>query len=90
MSRPGEQQIGITNDIKVRMAHHRHGGWTEIEIVGPFPGEEVLALETEFKRWLASEIGVVPGTRENWSTTKLEVHSLAELKKASDLETSLF
>ena len=74
MERPGEQQLGITNDIKERMTHHRHNGWSEIEIIGPYAGEVVLDLETRLKRWLASDIGEVKGTRENWSTRDLEVH----------------
>lgn len=90
MERPGEQQLGITHDIKERMTHHRHNGWSEIEIIGPYPGEVVLDLETRLKRWLASDIGVVEGTRENWSTKDLEVHSLKELKKYSGIETELF
>ena len=90
MERPGEQQLGITNNIKERMTHHHHDGWNEIEIVGPHPGEVVLDLETQFKRWIASEIGVMKGTRENWNTAKLEVKSLAELKKVSGISTDLF
>ena len=73
MKRPGEQQFGITSNIKECMIHHRHDGWTEIEYVSPYSGEEVLTLETSFRRWLATDIGVVKGSRENWSTTKLEV-----------------
>ena len=90
MERPGEQQFGITNDIKERMTHHRHDGWTEMEIVGPYPGEEVLNLETRLRRWLASNIGTMPGTKENWSTVKLEVRSLTELKRVSGVETEWF
>lgn len=90
MQRPGEQQLGITNDIKQRMNHHRRDGWTEIEILGPYPGEVILDLETRFKKWLASDIGLVKGTRENWSTSDLEVNSLQELKEASGISTDLF
>ena len=90
MERPGEQQFGITNDIKERMTHHRHDGWTEMEIVGPYPGEKVLDLETCLRRWLARNIETIAGTKENWSTVKLEVCSLAELKRVSGVETEWF
>tara|TARA_Y100001968_G_scaffold289276_1_gene292190 strand:+ start:786 stop:914 length:129 start_codon:yes stop_codon:yes gene_type:complete len=36
------------------------------------------------------EIGSVKGTTENWYTSKLEVHFLAELKEKSGIETSIF
>ena len=80
MERPGEQQFGITNDLKERVTHHRQDGWSEIEVVGPYPGKEVLDLETQLKRWLSTPCGSIDGIRENWSTVKLEVRSLAELK----------
>ena len=59
-------------------------------MVGPFPGEQVLATEKKLKQWLRREVGLVPGTRENWFTAKLEVNSLAELKAVSGVETDLF
>jgi hypothetical protein len=59
-------------------------------MVGPFPGEQVLATEKKLKQWLRREVGLVPGTRENWFTTRLEVNSLAELKALSGVETDLF
>ena len=51
---------------------------------------KVLDTEKAFKRWLKKEIGVMEGTTENWSTTKMEVQSLAELKARSGIETDLF
>jgi hypothetical protein len=59
-------------------------------MVGPFPGEQVLATEKKLKKWLRREVGLVPGTHENWFTAKLEVNSLAELKAVSGVETDLF
>jgi len=32
----------------------------------------------------------MPGTRENWSTSAMEVHSLKELKKKTGIETYIF
>ena len=42
------------------------------------------------EKWLRNEVGLVPGTHENWFTSKLEVRSLAELKAQSGVETELF
>jgi len=39
---------------------------------------------------LKKEIGLVKGTTENWSTTSMEVQSLAELKARSGIKTDLF
>jgi hypothetical protein len=88
--RPGEQQFGITNVPHRRLHTHKTYGWQELEVVGPFPGDQVLALEKKLKRWLRKEVGLVPGTHENWFTASLEVQSLAELKARSGVETGLF
>lgn len=90
MERPGEQQLGITNNIEKRMKTHARNGWIEIDLVGPFDGKEVLQTEKRFKYWLRHSIGLVPGTAENWFTSKMEVRSLKELKEKSNLETNLF
>ena len=42
------------------------------------------------EKWLRNEVGLVPGTHENWFTSKLEVRSLAELKAKSGVDTGLF
>jgi hypothetical protein len=88
--RPGEQQFGITNVPHRRLHTHKTYGWQELEVVGPFPGDQVLALEKKLKKWLRKEVGLVPGTHENWFTASLEVQSLAELKARSGVETDLF
>jgi Probable Zinc-ribbon domain len=90
MQRAGEQQLGITNDLNTRLKVHERNGWSLIEYVGPAPGSVVLGTEVSFKKWLKENIGVVEGTTENWSTTKMEVQSLAELKARSGIETDLF
>ena len=90
LQRPGEQQLGITNFWENRFRIHAQFGWSEVEVLGPFPGDEVLALEKKLKRWLRKEVGLVPGTHENWFTASLEVQSLAELKARSGEETDLF
>ena len=90
LQRPGEQQLGVTNYLDNRLRYHAKRGWSEVEVVGPCPGEAVLTTEKSFKRWLRTAVGLVPGTHENWFTAKLEVQSLAELKAKSGVETELF
>ena len=90
LERPGEQQLGVTNNKERRFRQHGLNGWTEVDFVGPAYGKLVLETETAFKKWLKAEVGVVPGTSENWFTSKLEVRSLAELKAKSGVETELF
>ena len=90
LERPGEQQIGITNNLGQRLRTHKLNGWSKVDAVGPFPGALVLATETLFKKWLRAEVGLVPQTHENWFTSALEVGSLSELKAKSGLETELF
>lgn len=90
MQRPGEQQLGISNDLRQRVRQHEKNGWTLIDSVGPRSGHEVLAVERQFKQWLRSDVGRVPGTHENWFTSTLEVQSLSELKETSGISTNLF
>ena len=91
MERPGEQQLGISNVIIDRLRTHELNGWNLIEhTTEPALGQKVLDTEKAFKKWLKDEIGLMDGTTENWSTTKMEVQSLAELKARSGIETDLF
>lgn len=79
MQRPGEQQIGITNDLTRRVKQHEKNGWTPIDWRGPSSGRDVQKLESSQKKWLRAYIGLVDGTRENWTTVAMEVVSLADL-----------
>ena len=91
MERPGEQQLGISNDFIRRVKTHKGNGWCLIDhTTVPSKGQKVLDTETAFKKWLKKEIGLIKGTTENWSTTSMEVQSLAELKARSGIETDLF
>jgi len=90
MQRPGEQQLGITNELDVRRKTHERNGWTLLEHTEPASGQKVFDTEKAIKKWLKKEIGLMEGTTENWSTTKMEVQSLAELKARSGIETDLF
>jgi len=71
MARAREQQFGITNDLSTRLKTHERNGWRIIESAGPFEGKRVYDLELLFKQWLAKEIGLVPGTKENWFTARM-------------------
>jgi predicted GIY-YIG superfamily endonuclease len=91
MQRPGEQQLGITNDLEGRFKTHMRNGWEALDWTRePAPGKLVYETESRFKKWLRKEIGVIKGTTENWATTSMEVQTLSELKKRSGLETDLF
>ena len=90
MRREGEQQFGITNVLDQRMQLHTRFGWEEIETTGPHDGQKVFETEHKLKQWLKQDIGLVPDKEENWYTSKMEVHSLAELKEKSGIETSIF
>ena len=90
MKRKGEQQLGITNFLTDRIQYHSRSSWVEVETTGPHDGKKVLETEKKLKQWLKKEIGLIPGTHENWYTSKMEVHSLADLKKVSGINTSIF
>ena len=90
MQRKNEQQFGITNHIEDRINFHSKKGWKELKRTGPHDGYEVQETEKRLKQWLKKKIGVVEGTTENWYTSKMEVHSLAELKEKSGIKTTIF
>jgi plastocyanin len=90
MSRANEQQFGITNDLATRLKTHQRNGWDLMEEAGPFDGKEVYDLELVLKKWLRKEIGAIPGTKENWIISTMEIKSLRQLKEKSGLKTGLF
>ena len=90
LQRPGEQQFGITNVLSERLKTHARDNWEVVETTGPHPGERVQATEDELKKWIKQKVGLIPHKQENWYTSKMEVHSLLELKKKSGIETSIF
>ena len=90
MSRPGEQQFGITNNLKKRIQTHALSNWKLLDHKGPFSGELVYELESELKKWLRKKIGTISGTTENWNVSKLEVLNLVDLKEKSKIKNDLF
>lgn len=80
LEQPGEQQIGITGDTARRMSEHQlTGDWQVIDVLGPYGGHETAQLERAIKKWLKVNVGVLPGTHENWATAKFEVRTLMQL-----------
>ena len=90
MCRPGEQQLGITNYLEDRMQVHGREGWSKLDSTGPHDGHIVEATEKKYKKWLRTTVGTIYGTTENWYTSKMEVHSLNDLKEKSGIKTSIF
>ena len=90
LSRPGEQQFGLTNNLPQRLNEHAKHGWSIIETAGPFSGAVVADTESSLKKWLRKKYTLVPGKTENWFTSELEVHSLKELKDVSGIDTTIF
>ena len=81
-------QIGITNDPKRRLAKHRSGGWTEIELRGPMDGHLTKDLESSIlfsiKRRgavMANSQDVIrfDGWREAWTSDSLKAATIKEL-----------
>ena len=90
MQRPGEQQLGITNNLQFRINTHEKNGWVLLDHTNAAKGQKVLDTEKKFKKWLRKSVGLMKGTTENWATTSMEVQTLAELKERSGIETDLF
>lgn len=61
-----------------------------MEVLGPRDGVEIQKAEAFLKKWLRKEIGIVPGTTENWQIANLQVRSIAELQKLSGLPADAF
>tara|TARA_Y100001968_G_scaffold298516_1_gene308439 strand:- start:163 stop:387 length:225 start_codon:yes stop_codon:yes gene_type:complete len=49
MTKPDQQQLGISNDIKERIRRHKSFGWSEMDCTGPHEGKEVLEIENNSK-----------------------------------------
>lgn len=86
LSRNNEQKIGITNTWKTRFSRHRGNGWSLIQKLGLVSGEFALHIENCIKKWLKSKNYVLDGTKENWSTSDLEVASIVELASLAGVD----
>lgn len=86
LSRGREQKIGITNTWKTRFSRHKGNNWSLIQRLGLVSGEFALYIENRIKKWLKSKNYVLDGTKENWSTSDLEVASIAELASLAGVD----
>lgn len=86
MSKPGQQQFGITNDLAGRVQTHERDGFQLLDSIGPAPGHAVLAKERQLKDWLRNSIGLhIPGKKENWPTTHISFNGLCDLFAAASV-----
>ena len=86
MRKPEQQQIGITNNIKIRLDTHKNKGWEEVDRMGPFPGDLVSQTETIVKKWLKRNTKLVSGSTESWYSNKFEAISLHDLFRATKIK----
>lgn len=86
LGRPSERNVGITGDVRTRLARHAQDGWpTVLDVAGPFRGSEALAWETDVKRWLRRNVGTLPGTTECWAIANgADVRTLSALAATTE------
>lgn len=89
MERPGEQQVGITGDVARRAVEHGRFGWEVLDVMGPMNGAHAADVEAQLKRWLREHVGLLAGTRENWSTADLDVRTVRALLQRAGLDDQL-
>ena len=81
MERPGEMQIGITNDPDRRLATHAREGWELVEMDGPRCGTTILRREKAIKKHLRENDLLIEGTHENWLSSMWSPHSITAIEK---------
>lgn len=86
MARPGEQQVGITNNLTQRITAHTRQGWTLLDASDAMSGERAAQIELVVRRWLRTQGWTIAGTLENWSTAHLEIRTLRELFAAAGVD----
>ena len=86
MSRTGEQQFGVTNDLSTRVRTHQRDGWTVDDVVGPLQGQEAWDQERVLKALLRDNNIAIPGTTESWQTADLAVATLNDLLQRATAE----
>ena len=82
MERPGELQIGITNDPKKRLKEHAREGWELVQVDGPHCGQEIFDRENAIKKHLRENDLLIDGTHENWLSSMWSPHSITAIEKA--------
>lgn len=86
MQRKEEQQIGITNSPKTRIATHKRNGWHLVEILGPADGTTVMNMEATIKKWLKLHDLRIKGTHENWRTDDLRIDCLRSIATLAGID----
>jgi hypothetical protein len=85
----GLYQIGISNELDVRLRFHASSGWTLRDVEGAMPGDLARNWERDMLAALARRGGVPPlaagldrfnGHTEAWTRESCPVESLAELR----------
>ena len=82
MERPGEMQIGITNDPDDRLRRHAREGWELVDMDGPHDGTATLRRESAIKKHLRENSLLIEGTRENWLSSMWSPSSITAIEKA--------
>jgi uncharacterized Zn-finger protein len=86
----GLLQVGITNDLKTRIATHTRAGWTLLEVYGPVPGDIAQNLESQMIKLLGLSGALMRNKRgelredkrtEAWVRSSFPVTSLKQLLK---------
>lgn len=95
----GMQQIGITNQPKIRLGTHKRLGWELIELRGPMDGHLTQQWETAILRMLKAKgadlsndkiAGKFDGYSEAWSKSTFEVRTIKELMRLTEEFEALF
>lgn len=89
----GMQQIGITNQPKIRLGTHKRLGWELLELRGPMDGHLTQQWETAILRMLKTKgadlsndkiVGKFDGYSEAWSKATFEVRTIKELMRLTE------
>jgi hypothetical protein len=84
----GFLQIGITNELKQRLAKHEKGGWSLLEVRGPMDGHLTQQLETSCLKALERRGAIMghkagiekfDGYSEAWTKASLNVTSIKQI-----------
>lgn len=86
MTRTGEQQVGISNVPKKRLATHHRNGWRLLDLSDAMPGQDAWDIEFAVKQWLKMNAYALPGGQEVWSTASFEVDKLQQLFRMAGVE----
>jgi hypothetical protein len=96
-------QVGISNDIQVRIATHKRNGWEPLDVLGPMPGDVARGWENSilsYLRAIGTSLSASTATEnqastnatnrgEAWMRSDFSTYSLVALRKlVADWEES--